>query len=644
LSESPAEREGGSADPEHPGLRESTPGPAGDPGGDPGRAGPDGPSTFGDGRPRIAYLDGRRLRRVILAGVRNVSREREELDRINVFPVPDGDTGTNLVLTLHSIAEAVRPLDSRSLGEVAERAAEASVMAARGNSGMLFSRFLLTFARSMREKLRAGSAEVAEALATAAASLHDVLENPKEGTIITVARDMAAEARRRAASGGNDLYYSTKDMLAAAEMSLRRTKEMLPALREAGVVDAGAKGFVAFFEGIVHYVEGRIRVDHLDEREESKSLYFAREAGVGADEGRYCTQIAVRGEGLPDDGTIRSALKGLGTSTIVLRAGSVAKVHIHADAPDAVVAVLSRYGEIVSERIEDTTLAGATHHVAVVVDSSADLPREWTERHGVTVVPLQVMIDDVTYRDGVDIDAAGLYERLREAPGPIARTSQPAPQAFLDAYRRGLARGAESILGIYISSAVSGTYSSGAATLHGMEGVEGVAFDSRSGSLGAGLLAVRAVELLDEGRDFQDVVRELERVRAQSNVFFTVDTMEYLLRSGRVGRAKAWLGGMFDLKPILSLTEDGRLTDVGRARGREAVLPRVFELLDERLVEARRYRFGVVHFAAEEMARHIVRELRERYDPREILSGPATAALGVHVGPGAWAVAYQIED
>lgn len=598
----------------------------------------------GNGRPRIAYLDGRRLRRVILAGVRHVSREREELDRINVFPVPDGDTGTNLTLTLHSIAEAVRPLDSRSLGEVAERAAEASVMAARGNSGMLFSRFLLTFARTMREKLRAGSAEVAEALAAAAASLHDVLENPREGTIITVARDMAAEARRRASSGGADLYYCTKDMLAAAERSLRRTREMLPALREAGVVDAGAKGFVAFFEGIVHYVEGRLGDDHLEEEDTARSLYHAREAGVGADEGRYCTQVAVRGEGLPEDREIRAALKGLGTSTIVLRAGNVAKVHIHADEPDAVVAVLSRFGRIVSERIEDTTLAGATHHVAVVVDSSADLPREWVERHGVTVVPLQVVIDDVTYRDGVDIDAAALYERMREAEGPFAGTSQPSPQAFLDAYRRGLARGAESILGIYISSAVSGTYNAGAATLQGMEGVEGVAFDSRTGSLGAGLLTVRAVELLDEGYDLPEVVRELERVRAQSNVFFTVDTMEYLLRSGRIGRAKAWIGGMLDLKPILTLTDDGRLTAVGRARGRDAVLARVFELLDERLVEASRYRFGVVHFAAEEMARHIVEELRARYDAREILSGPATAALGVHVGPGAWALAYQIED
>ncbi|MDT8435972.1 MAG: DegV family protein [Gemmatimonadota bacterium] len=593
---------------------------------------------------RIAYLDGRRLRRVILAGVRNVRRQREELDRINVFPVPDGDTGTNLALTLSSVAEAVRPLESRSLSEVAERAAEASVLAARGNSGMLFSRFLLGFASGLRDQVRAGSSEVAEALTGAAAALQEVLERPREGTIITVARDMAAEARRRTASGSDDFHAWLHEMQDAAERSLQRTRDMLPALRQAGVVDAGAKGFVSFFEGILHYIEGKIRDDHLEEAPAAGGLYFARQSGVGADEGRYCTQVAIRGGALPPEAELRAALGGQGTSLIVLRAGDLAKVHVHADRPEEVVATLSRFGEVVSERIEDTSLAGATTHVAVVVDSSCDLPHEWTERHGVAVVPLQVVVGDISYRDGVDIDAAALYDLIRREGAPEPSTSQPAPAAFAEAYRRGIAGGAESVLGIFLSSAVSGTYGAGAAALRDTAGVEGAAFDSRSGSLGAGLLAVRAVELLDEGRELPEVLRELERVRARSNILFTVETLEYLARSGRIGRARAWLGERLDLKPILSLSDDGRLTAIGRVRGSEAVLERVLGLLDERLLEARRYRLGVAHFAAAEMADRIVRELETRYDPVEILAGPATAVLGVHVGPGAWAVAYQIED
>ena len=594
---------------------------------------------------RISYVDGMRLRRSILAGIQHVTQDREELDRINVFPVPDGDTGTNLALTLKSIADAVRPLDSHSLSVVADVAAEASVMAARGNSGMLFSRFMLTFADLVRGHDRLGSVELAAALAGASSSLDDVLENPREGTIITVARDMAVEAERRAAVGNGDIYYWLNDMHVAAERSLARTQDMLEALREAGVVDAGAKGFVSFFDGIVQFIEGRIRPDVLEGFGDSKSLYEAREAGVGADEGRFCTQVAVRGPDLPDDLTIREAIHDLGTSTIVLHAGDLAKVHIHADDPAAVIQLLADFGEIVSERIEDTLLSGTTRHIAVVVDSASDLPREWTERHGVSVVPLQVTIGDRTFLDGVDLDAAGLYERMHgpDAKGSVT-TSQPTPRAFTDAYESGLARGAEAILGIYISSQISGTYGTGAAALRAMSGVDGIALDSGSGSVGTGLLVVRAVELLDQGMDLGDVVHELERIRSQSNVFISVDTMEYLLRSGRVSRAKAWLGGMLDLKPILSFGGDGRLAAVGRGRGMVAVRDRVFDLLDQRLIEAERYRFGVVHFAAEEWMHHLVEELGRRYEPVEILSGPPTAAIGVHTGPGAWALAYQIED
>ncbi len=604
------------------------------------------PATGAVSRPlRISYVDGRRLRRSILAGVQHVTQDREELDRINVFPVPDGDTGTNLALTLASIADAVRPLESRSLTVVADVAAEASVMAARGNSGMLFSRFVLTFAELVRGQERLGSLELARALSGASNSLFAVLENPREGTIITVARDMAVEAKRRAAIGNGDIYYWLNDMHVAAARSLARTQETLDVLREAGVVDAGAKGFVSFFDGVVQVIEGRIRSDVLERAGEVKSLYDAREAGVGADEGRYCTQVAIRGSDLPDDQVIREAIHDLGTSTIVLHAGNLAKIHIHADAPGSVIEVLSRFGEVVSERVEDTLLSGTTRHIAVVVDSASDLPREWSERHGVSVVPLQVTIDDRTFLDGVDLDAAGLYERMHGADTPDSvTTSQPSPRAFLDAYEQGLARGAEAILGIYISSKISGTYGTGAAALREVEAVDGIAFDSRSGSLGAGLLAVRAVELLDQGMELKAVVEELKRVRDQSNVFFSVDTMEYLLRSGRVGRAKAWLGGMLDLKPILSLSPEGSLAAVGRGRGMDAVRDRVFDLLDEQLIEAERYRFGVVHFAAEEWMRQIVEDLNRRYEPVEIICGAATAAIGVHVGPGAWALAYQIED
>jgi DegV family protein with EDD domain len=514
---------------------------------------------------------------------------------------------------------------------------------------MLFSRYLLAFSESVGRRLRVGPRDIAEALSAAAASLHDVLENPREGTIITVARDLASEARRRAHSR-QDVYLWLWDLQSAAERSLQRTKDLLPALREADVVDAGAKGFVAFFEGVIHYIDGHVPGDVIAEAPlerthggDRPSLYVARESGVGADEGRFCTQIAVRGTNVPDTAEIKRVLRGLGTSTIVLRSGEVAKVHIHADTPEAVRDLLGGFGTIVSELVEDTLLVGAGRHVAVVTDSAADLPHDWAERHGVNVIPLQVIVGDRTYRDGIDLDSDGLKELLASPGGAAVTTSQPSPSVFAERFTTALDRGAEQLLGIFVSGGLSGTYASAAAAMRAFD-VPARAIDSRSGSLGVGLLVARAVELLDDGHSLEEVAEALEAVRDRSNIFLTVNTFEYLLRSGRVGRAKAWLGGMLDLKPILSLDDEGRVIKAGTARGEDALVERVLQLVEDRLSGAKRYRLGVAHFAAPDIAREIVHQFETRFDPVEILSGPTTASLAVHTGPGAWAVAYQVEE
>jgi DegV family protein with EDD domain len=510
---------------------------------------------------------------------------------------------------------------------------------------MLFSHLLLGFSQGIARKHRAHPSDVSEAFSLASSRLQAALDDPREGTIVSVVRDMADAGSVAPTPEDGDLVSWLQRVKTEGDESLARTQELLPALKEAGVVDAGAKGVVKFFEGVLQLVEGRLESDDLEasSSDTQPSLYFARESGVGADEGRYCTQIALRGE-LPETEVIRAALAGMGTSTIILRTGSVAKVHIHADEPRRVVDALTTFGAIESELIEDTMLAGtASHHTAVITDSASDLPRDWVERHGVHVVPQQVIVGEDSYRDGIDLQPDELLSLMKESrvlPG----TSQPAPAAFEQAARKALDHGAEELLGIFVSGALSGTFASGARSLGEFEGVPVEVIDSRSGSLGIGLLVIRAIELLEEGFDLESLATELRRVRDQSNVFFTVDTMEHLLRSGRVGRTKALLGGMLDLKPILSLTPDGRVEPISHARGREAVVEAVFELLDERLAGYQQVRFGVAHFGVPDVAERIAERLRTRYAPKEVLVGPASASLGVHTGPGTWALAYQVED
>jgi dihydroxyacetone kinase-like predicted kinase len=202
---------------------------------------------------QIAYLDGPRLRRALLAACDYAQRQRAELNRINVFPVPDGDTGTNLALTLQAIADHLRPQRNIEVCVVAEQAAQGAVVGARGNCGMMLSHFLLGFAEGVGGRPRIGTEEFGLALTVGAQKLMDALENPVEGTILTVMRDAASAARRSAAA---DFAVLVDDIVSEARRSLAGTPDLLPVLKKAGVVDAGAKGFVSLLEGVSLFVRG----------------------------------------------------------------------------------------------------------------------------------------------------------------------------------------------------------------------------------------------------------------------------------------------------------------------------------------------------------------------------------------------------
>jgi DegV family protein with EDD domain len=235
------------------------------------------------------------------------------------------------------------------------------------------------------------------------------------------------------------------------------------------------------------------------------------------------------------------------------------------------------------------------------------------------------------------------YRRLRGAKD-LPTTSQPSPAEFLRVFRDARQE-AHDVIAVLLSSALSGTFQSGLAALKASQLDRVHVVDSRSASLGVGLLALRAAELAEAGRPATEIVAELERIKAQSGMLLTVDRYDNLLRSGRVSRGKAWLGGMLDVKPILSLDPSGRVVPLDRVRGRDKVVPRVLSLLERRLTpRPRAVRFGVAHADAPEEAERVRTALVAAYQPKDCFVTLATGVLGTHVGPGAWAVFYQVED
>ncbi|HEX3233243.1 MAG TPA: DegV family protein [Gemmatimonadales bacterium] len=599
----------------------------------------------------ITSVDGPRLSRALFAAADWVAAGREEINRINVFPVPDGDTGTNFSLTLRTVADALRALGDATLPETAAGMARAAVLGARGNSGMMLAHFLLGFADALGDRPLASAVELAGALRQGADRLQLSVDDPREGTILTVARD-AAGAAERAAAESADIARLMRAMLEEAEAALARTPEQMPTLKEAGVVDAGGKGFVRMLEGVVRVIDGEPvpAAASSNERGESTVVVPAARAAVAADRDyRFCTEVLVRGDRLPPANTVRAAMHEFGGSVVVAVMADILKIHVHTDTPEAVFSCAGRWGRIETSKADDMR---AQHRrlahpdrraVAVVTDSSADLPDGVLDRYGISLIPLQVVFGEETFRDRVELAPEEFYRRLRRS-AELPTTSQPTPADFVRVLRDAREE-ADEVVAVFLSASLSGTFGSAQAAVRdaGLSGVHLV--DSRSASLGLGMLALRAAELADGGWTGADIRRELERVRGRSGMLLTVDRFDNLLRSGRVSRGKAWLGGMLDLKPILTLDPVGQVVAMDRIRGREQLVSRTLELLRQRLTPRPEVvRFGVAHAEAPEAAERVRAELVAEYRPRDCFVTLATGVLGAHVGAGAWAVFYQVED
>src|SRR5687767_7961797 len=240
----------------------------------------------------IAYVDGPRLARSLFAASDWVAAGRDEINRINVFPVPDGDTGTNFSLTLRAVADALRALGDAPLPDTARTVARAAVLGARGNSGMLLAHFLLGFSDALGDRAVATAPDLARAIRSGADRLYESLDDPREGTILTVARDAAAAAEPVAATS-RDIGEFMKRLLEEGEVALARTPELMAVLKEAGVVDAGGKGFVRMLEGVVRYIHGdAILVGaQLAELERDVQAPAAAVSVSAERDFQYCTEV-----------------------------------------------------------------------------------------------------------------------------------------------------------------------------------------------------------------------------------------------------------------------------------------------------------------------------------------------------------------
>jgi DAK2 domain fusion protein YloV len=291
--------------------------------------------------------DGRRLLAALVAASTWLDGHRAAVDALNVFPVPDGDTGTNMAMTLQGALREARSSPSHEAGEIAERAAYGALMGARGNSGVILSQLLRGLARALHGHRRIGPAELAAAFALASETAARAVIKPVEGTILTVAR-AAAGAAEAAVAQGLDMAGIFEAVLDETRAAVARTPDQLPILKQAGVVDAGAQGYLMIVEGAVRYLKGQ-DLTVAASSEAAGSLHRAQVSH--AEDYGYCTELVIVGPQL-DESAIRADIAALGDSTLVVGEEGIVRVHVHTDDPGRILSYAAPLGRLHRIKIE----------------------------------------------------------------------------------------------------------------------------------------------------------------------------------------------------------------------------------------------------------------------------------------------------
>ncbi len=591
---------------------------------------------------KIKYLSGNRLYYAFLAGGHAVIRDQAYLNKINVFPVPDADTGTNLASTMRFIAARAKAFHSPK--STLDSIADAAISGARGNSGLIFAQFLYGLAQEIRNDLRISTKAFGESVRRSVTYARTAVVHPVEGTMITLIHDWA-EAVYRERQKMSDFSELLSHSLHIAQASLKETPKKLAVLRRAGVVDAGAKGFVDFLEGVVHFIKrGNIK-RLLTERAataETPPVVHAHRSDIRR---RYCSEALMTGTHLDVEG-IRKVVASFGESAIVAGSEEKARIHVHTDAPADLFYRLKDFGAIAEIKADDMIRQYEASHrpkskIALVVDSACDLPPAFFDEHQIHIIPFQLTFGDSLFLDKVTITPDQFYTLLQTSPHH-PQSSQPSPASVQSLFAF-LASHYESVIAVTISSGLTGMYGLCLKAAESLPGTKISVIDSKHLSVTHGLIMERVVESLRKGMSHDEIERSAQGWIAKTKLLVDIATLKYLVRGGRVSPLKGLVAGLLNLKPIISLDAEGKAVAEGKSFSRRNNMKKILGMVREFVAAGKVHSFAIVHALNPERAARYAEAMAGIIGKGPDFVMDVSPAIGVHNGIGVVGIALMHE-
>jgi DegV family protein with EDD domain len=502
----------------------------------------------------MQHLTQEELKKMMLLSYQKIEKNKEQINKINVFPVPDQDTGNNMAKTLLGVKEAIEGKEFKDLTEFCEAALDGALTTAQGNAGVIYVGFLAGFLPKL-DKNPVDAKKLALAFEDGAERARKSIQNPKEGTILDVI-DAASQTLKKESNKKTDIVNILKSVIEKANEALLATREKMEIFRKANVVDAGGLGFLMILESYLDALEGEKEKEKKEEEKPSEKI--KRFVQILAN--RYEIVSLIKNLKF-DEKTFREKLRTLGNSLDIVQIGNKTKIHIHTDYPDEVRNIIIGAGEIQSLRMEDMAKEVVGEEsvrkvsIGIVVDDVTALLPKILEKYQIEIA--QIILD---WPEIKKIPGENIYQKMREIERrkikTFPKTSQATPKSYSELYEKQLQK-FDKVLCLTLSSKLSGCYNSACQAKEMVKTPERIfVLDSQNAAAGEALLVLRAIELIQEQREINEVVKELKNLIPEIHFYLIFEDPKWLESIGRITKSQAnWVKRMkkLNLRPVMKI-------------------------------------------------------------------------------------------
>ena len=593
----------------------------------------------------VIEIDGRLLFYAFQAGGKKILQHQSEINKINVFPVNDKDTGTNLASTIRSVFDTIKP--DKSYKKTLNYIAEAALIGARGNSGIIFAQFLYGMSRETENKGIITLSEFVDSIRKSIPYMYEAVANPVEGTMLTVIKEWSDFIFTKHIAI-NDFRKIIIDSLFTLQQSLLETRLKLSILKKNNLVDAGAKGFVVFIEGIIDFIKSKNIRQYVLLKSENISYIHTEELEDEVINFRFCSEAILKDLHV-SKAYLQNFLSEFGDSIVVAGSENLCRIHIHTDRPADLFNSLKNIATITHQKVDDMirqheAIAHRKWNIALVTDSTCDLSKELMEYYQIYMLPLNINFGENHFLDKVTITPDNFYQIL-ESSSDFPKTSQINERSFTNLYSH-LASHYDAIISIHLSGQFSGTY------LSSIKAAEKISaefnkpihvIDSKNVSGALGLQVLRIAQSIESGLSIEKIVEATTKWKKDAKIFVSVKDLKYMIKGGRVSKQKGYVANLLGINPIVSMDNDGKSVLFGHTFSQQANINKVMNHIEKISSGKTVWNYIVLHAHNPEGAQIYAVKMFELTGKKPVSFVDISPVIGMNAGIGTIAVALLFD-